>query len=322
MPVKLFSFTPKDINWKTKRIKGCCFRNQKWETAISPFPYAVYNRCYQKKGKTLKRLEKYIGKNKCFNTITFFNKWKVYKILSQTELHVYLPKTWLYQQKRFKTLLEGRNQLILKPCYGYLGRRVYLVEAKSEDQVYNIYQDTLKRPKYSFEDAASFYTKIDELMNRKKLIIQEHINTSRAAGRIADIRMLVQKNSSGKWTVTNGISRIAQKDYYVTNCSNRICKAEEVLPFIVSDTSESSAVYEEMIKTSIKTAKIIEKHVGLLGEIGVDMVLDKNKKLKIIEVNGKLQKNLYHKVREAFQENDLVYQRPIEYAYFLANKKS
>ncbi|MFB4162319.1 YheC/YheD family protein [Alteribacillus sp. JSM 102045] len=322
IPVELFSFTPKNIDWKSKRIKGCSFRNQKWETTIFRFPDAVYNRCYQKKGKTIKRLEKYIGKNKCFNTITFFNKWELYKILSITDLNAYLPRTWVYQKKRFKNLLEIRKQLILKSCYGYLGRRVYLVEAKTDDQPYKVYQDTLKRPKYIFEDAAPFYKKIDELTSRKQHIVQEYVPSERAAGRIADIRMLVQKNSKGKWAVTNGISRIAQKDYYVTNCSNRICLAEEVLSLVVKDTKEQHDLYEIMIQMSIKMSKLIEKHLGILGEIGIDMVIDENKNIKIIEVNGKLQKNLYHKVRETFPERELVYKRPIEYAYFLASKKT
>ncbi|WP_158738696.1 YheC/YheD family protein [Alteribacillus sp. YIM 98480] len=317
-PVQLFAFTPKDINWKTKRIQGGCYINGKWETKTFRFPHAVYNRCYQRKGKTIKRLEKYIGKNKCFNTITFFNKWIVYKILSNSELNTYLPKTWFYKKKRFKMLLESRKQLILKPCYGYLGRRVYLVETNSINESYKIYQDTLKRPKYSCLDSAPFYKKIEELVGSKKFIIQEHINTTRAAGRVVDIRMLLQKNQNGKWNVTNGISRIAQKDYYVTNCSHRICEADEILQTLASNNKERTALYREMRNTSLMTGKILEKHLGLLGEIGIDMVIDENRQIKIIEVNGKLQKSLYNKGDASWENTGLVYKRPVQFAYFLA----
>ncbi|SDI04027.1 YheC/YheD family endospore coat-associated protein [Alteribacillus bidgolensis] len=317
-PVQLFSFTPKDINWKTKRIQGGCYINGKWETKTFRFPRAVYNRCYQRKGNTIKRLEKYIGKNKCFNTITFFNKWVVYKILSKSELNTYLPKTWFYKRKRFKKLLESRKHLILKPSYGFLGRRVYLVDTNSPNEPYKIYQDTLKRPKYSCQDSASFYKKIDELVGSKKFIIQELINTTRAAGRITDVRMLLQKNQNGKWNVTNGISRIAQKDYYVTNCSHRICEADEILQTLASNNKERTALYEEMRNTSLIAGELLEKHLGLLGEIGIDMVIDENRKIKIIEVNGKLQKNLYNKGNVSFSCNDLVYKRPVQFAYFLA----
>ena len=71
--LELFSFTPEDILWKEQRIIGLSLKKGIWKQRSFPFPHVVYNRCFNKKIKimTIQRLEKAIGRNKCFNNSTF-----------------------------------------------------------------------------------------------------------------------------------------------------------------------------------------------------------------------------------------------------------
>jgi hypothetical protein len=78
--LELYAFTPADILWKEQRIVGLSLNKGIWKQRSFPFPHVVYNRCFNKKIKimTIQRLEKAIGKNKCFNNINFFNKWDLW----------------------------------------------------------------------------------------------------------------------------------------------------------------------------------------------------------------------------------------------------
>ncbi|MBM4765361.1 YheC/YheD family protein [Bacillus sp. B15-48] len=321
MQLQLISFTRKDINWANKTIKGVYLNGAEYKRGTFRFPDAVYNRCYLRHPRTTKRLEKYIGKNKVFNRVTSFNKWVVYNILSPTDIKSFLPDTCLYNKEIFKKWLETYEQLILKPRYGCLGRNVYLAEKTKEGQ-FNIYVDRLKTPSYSFDDPDAFYEKIKGITSSKSFIIQKYIDAAKVENRISDIRILVQKNDKGIWKVTNGISRVAPLNYYSTNCSINICDMAEILHVLFPDESQRNSLRQRILNLSVKIAKLLDKKMGPLGEIGVDWIVNKEHELNLIEVNGKLQKKLYHMV--SFKEIDsihLVYQRPLEYALYLCNKE-
>ena len=67
--MRMFCFTPADIDWERKRIRGLYRSKGKWAVGSFPFPQAVYNRCYEMDQALIERLEAVIGRNKCFNHI-------------------------------------------------------------------------------------------------------------------------------------------------------------------------------------------------------------------------------------------------------------
>jgi hypothetical protein len=214
--IDLFCFIPNDINWGKHKIKGVYLKDNTCETKMFRFPNAIYNRCYQRRAKTIRRLEKYIGENKCFNHITYFNKWRVCEALSSTELDKYIPKTWLYKPEVFMKELTKEKRLILKPSYGSLGKQIYLVEL-TEGYMINVYQDTIL-PRYTFNDKKVLFQKLNELIGEKNYIFQKVIEMEKVDGKIIDLRILVQKDINGSWVVTNGVSRVAPYNFFITNC--------------------------------------------------------------------------------------------------------
>ncbi|WP_158282198.1 YheC/YheD family endospore coat-associated protein [Salipaludibacillus keqinensis] len=317
--IELFSFTPKDIDWKKKRISGGSFEKSEWITKNFPFPDGVYNRCYRKQGKTIQRLEKYIGEKKCFNCITYFNKWKVYKLLTETSLKKHLPGTRLYDPEELMKQLRKNKHLILKPCYGYQGKHIYLLEVTDYNE-YKIYQNTLK-PRYTYRDEQSFSEKIVEITNERKYLIQEKINFAKADGKFVDIRMLVQKNRNGDWGITNGISRIAFYSFFITNCSEKIVEMNKVLSTLFCDPTVRNSVIEEIHQICITASQALEAKTGLLGETGIDLAIDESGSIWIIEVNGKIQKSMYHLLVDKDSiDIEPVYKKPLEYAYYLSHQ--
>ncbi|WP_332634144.1 YheC/YheD family protein [Halalkalibacter flavus] len=315
--IELFSFTPKDINWRKRTIRGVCLKNNTCETEIFRFPDAVYNRCYRKKKKTIRKLEKYIGKNKCFNAITYFNKWRIYKILSSNNLGKLLPSTSLYHPDLLAEQLTTNKRLILKPSYGSLGRHIYLIES-TKDNIIKVYQDSLT-PRYMFDDINLLLETITDLIGKKNYILQKEIKLAKVRGKMVDLRILIQKDRHGRWGFTKGISRVAPYNFFITNVSERIYEMDETLEMLVSDPLKRNAMIQEIQETCIKVSQILEEKIGLLGEIGIDMALDENGRIWIIEVNGKTQKFIYHMVNGSdCKEIDLIYKRPLEYASYLS----
>lgn len=126
--LKLYAFTPADILWKEQRIIGLSLKKGIWKQSSFPFPHVVYNRCFNKKLVTIQRLEKAIGRNKCFNNINFFNKWDLYNLLKQSILKPYVPDTFLYNEVNISELLEKYKLVYIKPSYGSEGKSVYRVD--------------------------------------------------------------------------------------------------------------------------------------------------------------------------------------------------
>ncbi|WP_052144778.1 YheC/YheD family endospore coat-associated protein [Halalkalibacter okhensis] len=313
---KLYSFTPTDILWKEKRIIGLHLVGNKWKESTFPFPMVVYNRCYNKKVEAIKSLESTIGKSKCFNHINHFNKWHLYNILKNSNLDSNIPATFLSNEVNIRELLEKYRLLYCKPSYGHKGKGVYRLELQKNGDIHISLYSIL--PAYICRNIEEIQPVIDKLLGNSEYIIQRGIQLNKLNSQYFDIRVLVQKDIKGQWAVTNMVSRIAYDLYYNTSMYETIYEASEVLQKLYS-LDEKNGILESLCELSIEIATTIELQTGLLGELGIDFGLDEEKKLWIIEINGKPQKNIYQDLK-GYRHKQLIYSRPVEYAYYLAQK--
>ncbi len=126
--------------------------------------------------------------------------------------------------------------------------------------------------------------------------------------------MLVQKNGRGQWDITADMSRVCFKESFVSNFVYALQTAEEALAGI-ENGSEVLSTIEEI---SIHAANVLERRLGLLGEISVDFGIDMDYKPWIIEVNGKPYKQVFSEFGNGTFER--VFRTPIEYALYLAKQ--
>ncbi|WP_409341497.1 YheC/YheD family protein [Paenibacillus sp. MBLB4367] len=316
LDLKLYAFTPADIRWKKQRIIGLSLIKGIWKRRSFPFPHVVYNRCFNKKSITIQRLEEAIGKNKCFNNVNFFNKWNLYNQLNQSTISPYVPDTFLYNEGIVSDLLEKYKLLFIKPSYGFRGKSVYRVERTDNGEVH-ISLHSLA-PRYIFRKNESFQEKLGELLGlkKKKYMVQQGIRMSQLDRQYFDIRVLVQKDILGEWTVSTIACRVAYEQYFNTSMCEAVYDAAEILPRIFSQ-EKINDILRTLNEVSIKAAQEAETHMGSLGELSVDYVVDEDKKLWIMELNGKPQKNIYKDIK-SFTHKSLIYSRPLEYAYYLS----
>lgn len=316
--LRLCAFTPRDIRWKSRRIVGLVLEDGHWKIKKLPFPKAIYNRCYNKKAKSIQRLKNRIGKKKCFNSINFFNKWDIFKIIDQSFLKSFVPDTFLYRKENVLQQLEQYKLLYIKPVYGNRGKNVHRIELM-ENGDFHISLHSLA-PTYVCRSPEDFQVTIDKLLGNDHFIVQQGIRSSLLDQQLFDIRVLVQKNRQGRWSVSTIASRLTYEHYFNTSIYSDIYDFEQLIPRI---GPISELILHSLHQKSINVAQVVEAKIGLLGEVSADYILDENGKLWIIELNGSPQKSIYDDM-ENFQDEKVIYQRPIEYAYFLSRlrKKS
>ncbi|SDZ58233.1 YheC/D like ATP-grasp [Evansella caseinilytica] len=310
--IRLATFTKSDIDWKKNRICAFYMKNNTVKNEIIPFPEIIYNRCYMFREKRIHRIEK---RSIVYNRTTRFNKWKIYRILKQSMLKEYLPWTRLYKKKLLHKAIQKSNVIFLKPCIGHQGKGIYRLERSND--VIKISQDSLP-PRYIWDlNDNGFSDKVNRLLKEEQYILQNGIPLAQINERHFDLRVLVQKNMSGNWGVTNIVSREAYLNYYNTSIFERIHLAESFLESMFL-ANELNIVLDTLRSVSVKGAVILDEKIGPLAELSLDYSIDIVGKIWLIEVNGKPQKSIYNSIL-SFQERSAVYRNPLEYALFLKN---
>lgn len=310
--LELFAFSRKDISWKNRRIHGLHQQDGEFRDKSFPFPDAVYNRCYnRKKNRFFIRLEKAIGKNKCFNAVNRFEKWAVYNSLSTAGLVDYLPETQIYTEKELMAMLEAYRQVFVKASLGYKGTEVYRLELEPNGNVYISFHTMVRR--LLCKQGDSLDAKLaDYLSPDKQYLVQQGIESANIDRHLFDIRVLVQKDGRGQWAVSSSVCRLALKYFYNTSQIRAIYEIETL-----ASKHFSPAFLNTLNTTSLAVARVLELNYGLLGELSVDFILDRADKLWLIEVNGFPQKRLYKGIKD-FRHAEAVFGRPLEYASYLA----
>lgn len=309
------TFTPEDIDWKRRKVVALFYENGIWKVKKVVLPNVVYNRCYTTQMDVIYRLEGIIGENKCFNHRTQLNKWEVYNILEKTILKKYLPQTYLLDEANLQRILTDTNLIFLKPCYGHKGEGIYRVERMRDGEI-GVSQDSLP-PRYIYRNDEEFKEDLGNLIDDKnKYIIQQGIPFIHIDNKHFEFRALVQKNINGLWEVSNIVSRVAYESYYNASVIKWVLNAEMVLKTLFK-TIIVKRILKELNFISIEAAKELDSKFKSMAEISVDCGIDKKGKLWIVEINGCPVKKIYDMGID-LKNRDLVYKRPLEFAYFLA----
>jgi len=309
--VDVLVFGPKGIFWKKRRIRGYLYSKGHWKKKrFCHLPSAIYNRKYTHRADLANKLENLIGRPTVFNSVTWFDKWRIYELLRSAKLVQYLPETGRYSPSTVANMLSQWQKLIVKPSRGSFGKDIYLMAR--EESSFNLYHN-LQIPKISQPTLKKFITSVDHLFNAKPFIVQQFISMSRFHDKIFDIRIYVQKNGRGRWSVPGGFCRLAVGGSYITNQSIDLVGIEEMTKYRLFSRRQ----FDRMRHLSVIVAKVIEAGLGHLGEMGVDFCIDMEGRLWIIEVNGHTQKSLLKRVNDKSVKK-AYYFNPLAYAQHLA----
>jgi glutathione synthase/RimK-type ligase-like ATP-grasp enzyme len=293
--IQMLVFSPLKIDWMNKNVDGLIYNHisKKWEAAVYPFPNVIYDRAtFLEKEKEIgyfvrERLNKEY-KIPFVNSKSYFNKWETHEVLSYDKLvSKYLPDTIRYYHPcQIIDLLDKYTSVYIKDSAGKLGKNIFKL-SKDNDELYIVSYQNIGN-KYSFKlSLEEFHTKFiaNKLLGRN-IIIQQGIDIAVLNEHPFDIRILAQKKEVDMWEVVDKSIRVASPGSIVTNISSggEVKNFNEVIPLIFrSSTSISSAIDA----LAVNVCEALEKKYGTLGELGIDVALDKNGNAWLLEVNGK-----------------------------------
>ncbi len=296
--------------------------NHKWIKAFLPFPQVLYHRSsfpfpYYARQTNPNNVYYKLWANpqiQKINSTYGFDKWSVYQALTNFgETANFQPETMLLSRAALKQFLNKYSFCYVKNIYGRGGKQVFQV--KKDGRTYSCKAGGNKLSQWDFED-------LDELMLylRQKLgdnlILQEGITLARIDGRPFDIRVLVQKNMDAKWVITALSFRVAAAEAIVTNVA---AGAVEIALAPGDNPLGCGLSLAALQNFSFKTLTALEAFYGNMGEVGLDLGLDKNGTPWLFEANSQPSSRGYKEAAPA-ELCDQIFGLSLDYGRYLAKR--
>jgi hypothetical protein len=317
-----------DLKLGQKRINGFLYQpeSRSWSQVLVPFPQVVYNRIPNRKDEQRPEVQQLLkaclkhSRLRLFNS-SFFYKWTLFEWLNKSKLtRKYVPATKrLSGPQELESMVTSFPEVYLKPVKGKAGVGIMRVENGGQRQgPYVLRVQTSKKSKVtSYPSIAKLWTVLKGIIGSEEYIVQQGIQLARYENRPFDLRVLVQKNSQGEWSITGVGARVAGKSSITTHVprGGSINEPETVLTAALgAEAAGRTLIKVRMAALSI--ARQIEKASGhTLGEMSMDLGVDTIGQIWFFEANSRPMK---------FDEPDIrkrSLERLIEYSQFISKSR-
>lgn len=326
--VDVVVLTPSDLKLLQHRIYGYRYdpKQHTWKRHIVPLPHVIYNRIPNRDDEMKPEVQQVIKTCmkhpavQLFNP-AFFNKWTLFEWLKKTKLtRKHIPTTRRLTKKlSLKKLFLRHSLLYLKPESGKAGKGIMRMrrQASKPFPYYLSVQNSRRSQTFRHKTIQSLRQQINEIVGDESYIVQQGITLARFQSRPFDLRVLVQKNKSGRWAISGIGARIAGNASITTHVprGGSIEDPHKALNDKFGSTSAKLLLIKAK-KTALRIARQIEIGAGCsLGEMSMDLGVDTNGHIWFFEANAKPMK---------FDEPDIrkkSLNQLLQYSLFLAKKR-
>jgi hypothetical protein len=211
--------------------------------------------------------------------------------MQDREIAVLLPPTALYRgaDSLAAWLRKHCGSAFLKPIAGSQGKRVIAVSSSQDGSVLLNGRDSRNRPiRRRFDNEEGALRRLDGWIGSRAYLMQPLLDLRTPSGSPCDIRALLQKNRSGRWTITGIAARLGAPASVTANLHGGGTAAS------ASDTlirhfgaSRGNELLREVRRCSIVIVDKLEQTFGRFAEIGLDYGIERNGKLWFLEANTK-----------------------------------
>ncbi|WP_286230712.1 YheC/YheD family protein [Neobacillus mesonae] len=308
------------IEPSTKTIEGYYYnpngkdRESRWIYGVFPYPNAVYKR-KPVSGFRYNDLISSIG-NRVINSF-FFIKDDIAKMCQRDQkFQQYFPYTEMLQdEEQLNSLITKHQFVYLKPANGCQGIGIYKVTVDGQGNFQFINR---RRKMFTLAAGQQLKNFIDKC-KRKNYIIQQGIESG-ADHKQVDFRVYAQKDQKGQWVCQGMIARVGKKGAVVTN----LYFTEKLLPGLKAiettfkvDHKTAEEIQANIYKQCIGVCEEIDKRFGNYGDVAIDVMVDKNHRVWILEINKDFGYQSLVKLKNRPLLRTL-YTTPFEYAKMLA----
>lgn len=299
LAVPTYVFSARDVDLNRGVVRGFRWfrqgRARGWTWDMFPVPDAVYDRLTTRRAELMPAIRSVRRRLQDDPNITYFNpgffdKWAVHsKLARHPDLEPYLPATEKFQGgEGLAAFLRRWGTVFLKPAGGSLGLGIIAVNRRRDGYRcrFCTRAGMLLRHYATFD---GLLTALRRYMGRRDYVMQQGIRLMRWGGRTFDIRLLMQKDAGGRWQVTKSYARVAPFGSPTSNLSTGgiAAQLERVLR-AAAGRSKARRIADKIRECALNLAPVIESQIGAtLGEMGLDLALDRTGQLWILEVNSK-----------------------------------
>lgn len=322
----VFIFSHQDVDLERRVIKGFSpLPLGRWRTKTYPWPDVVIDRC-RKGSEEYKQLRRQKGLFTYANS-TYTNKWTATQLfLNDENLRRWIPKTVAYSPNKLAEMTKQFSIVYLKPGNGTGGRGILKIEQTGDGFRLLGRTKTLAKKSSRVKTRSALVKLANHWTRQQKIrngtfMIQQGLNLSLLPNRVADTRLLIQKDNQGEWQITGLGVRVGPLGSPTSNLGG----GGKPLPFDKLMTARFGAakaakIREECEALARQVASAIEKYFGPMMEFGLDIGVDIEGNVWLIEVNPKPGREIFLALGDIERYRQSI-ERPIQYALHLVRSK-
>jgi len=323
--MEVLCFGPEDVDRSVRRVRASRFlgQSQGWTHEVAPLPDVLWNRYLKRDQGAL--LLWFAQQAIPFINGAYLNKWETYQWLRQDEaLRPHLPETALLTEAAVAfEMLERHPVVFLKPVTGAAGKGIIRGRPAGSGLMQ---LDYISAATGGMKHVYVGREQLDRWLSRtsrtSRYIVQQGLALNAFHGRIADLRVLVQKDGEGEWRITGMGCRVAGHGRFTANLhtGGQGVPAELLLDAVYLDAASRERACEEVERLALRAANRIQEEAGPMGELGLDFGIDRGGRIWLIEGNGQPGRTIFEHMGR-MDLADLAHLRPVQYAKFLAARK-
>lgn len=324
LDVTIIGFPPDEVRRYRKGINAVVWNAERsrFSERRMPVPDLVWDRLKGPRGEPAVALLRQLGVP-LLNTVVL-NKWEAIQVLSRDPvLHGLMPHTRLLgDPDDVLEIVQRHGRAYLKPVVGSMGRgilrllrhgRRYLGQSvpggRGEVESELLAEDDL-------EDW------LDHQVGGRRYLVQQGLQLEVFRGRTTDIRILMQKNGHGHWGVTGMGARVGAPGRFTSNLhtgGQGIPVPYLLAALMPGDAERQTQVLSAIARLGQHICRVLERAMGPLGELGIDLGLEPDGRLWYIEHNYYPGRSIF---RHLGQQDvwEMAHRRPLEYAIWAVNR--
>ncbi|QYR20408.1 YheC/YheD family protein [Paenibacillus sp. sptzw28] len=323
----VYLFDSSGLESASRRVAGYSLEDGLWNPGSYPPPDVVYDRSLCRNAEQRRRRSISLAELKLLKPFVLLNgtlpgKLDVYAALQDDEqLRPWLPLTMCYSGAELASL-ERRypDGLFLKPSAGSHGRGAVRLSRWREGCRIDG-RDRRNEPiSLQFDHFSSAAQWLERFIGTAVYTVQPYLRLNGSDGMAFDVRVLMQKDETGRWCYTGSALRKGSPGSVTANLhgGGTARKADDALSEQFGSAS-AAKLLARMRRIAGRAAVSLEERFGRLAELGFDFGVEPDGRLWLLEANAKPGRQSFAGDEQAARNAVL---RPLRYARLLAGGHS
>lgn len=301
MGMFVYIFETGDVDRRRAAIAGSTWvPRQGWVRVTCPLPHVFYDRGMVT--QSVMRVHQWLRLRgvKQFNGYVGSKLW-VYRLLADDpKLARYIPPTKVLRHTSdLVHMVKKHGTVYVKSAGGGKGIGIWVVSGQAGHGYTYRFTDARARIRRGRTHDPSLIVQRLLAAPRQPWFIQPRLNLLDWRGGIFDARILVQRDGQGVLGVTGTGARIGPKGSIISNIhgGGHARALPPLLEQCLGLSEQEAKAFEQRIEDiALASARLIDKAIrktGTVGELGIDIAIDRDGRLWFLEANSRTGRNVF-----------------------------